>query len=557
MIQELNIKNVALIRELSLSLNPGMNVLSGETGAGKSIIVDAVNLILGRRGDKELIQYGAEKAQVQAQILLPADRLEDAKAQYQAEDDILVVSRELFQTGRNICRINGNLVSLGELRTLMASLVNLHGQNQHQQILEEKNHLSILDQSLEAKLAEKKRELEMQFSRYRQAKEELEALKAGQQEKERTLDMLRFQIEELERAAIQPGEEERLRQEKQLQENAESIAKHLDMAKEAVSGSQGAVDSLYRAARELEEISALDARYARTLEALKEAYYTVEEASFDMASYAEEATCDPERLEQLEDRLYELSRLERKYGASEEDMLRYLEEAKSRRDLLENSETAIHDREEALKKLKMDLEETAQVVSDLRQAGAKELEREVVQQLRELGMPNASFEIRFTKGELKKNGWDVVSFWMTVNKGEPAKPLAKVASGGEASRIMLALKSITALRDEADTLIFDEVDAGISGKMAHVVAEKMANLAKSRQVICVTHLPQIAAMADAHFIITKQECAGRTETQVSLLSGDALLEEIARLSGGTRTTAALAHAQELVDKALDFKKKRK
>lgn len=556
MLQELYIKNIALIRELSVSFQPGLNVLSGETGAGKSILVDSVQLILGGRSDRELIRHGEEKAFVQAQFDLCgcADGFFDAlRDQGLDEEDTLVVSRELTVAGKNVCRMNGQLVSLGVLKSLMSRLLSLHGQNQQQSLMDVKSHLQVLDRYIGAPAAEALKSVQAAYEDYVRVLKQLQKLVADTGEKDRLLDLLQYQAREIEQAKLTPGEDDALLAEKRRMLNAERIALRLQTAREAVKDAGGALETLSQAAHALHEIEELDERYAKLATVLDDAYYAVDDAAYELADCAEEILYDPARLDDIEERLAAISALKRKYGATIEEVLAFGQDCAARCAQLEDSTDALARLESELAKLRGQLEQACAVLTNLRRKNAAKLEQEIVAQFAELGMPDARFAVDFSPRDFSANGADVVEFLMITNPGEPFKPLAKIASGGEASRIMLAIQNILAGREEVRTLIFDEIDAGISGRMARVVAEKLALLGMQRQVVCVTHLPQIAAMGNTNFLIEKQRDDAGAKTTVAELTGQEREREIARLSGGTASDKALAHARELLQQAHAFR----
>lgn len=556
MIQELTIQNIALISELSLSFEKGFNVLTGETGAGKSILVDSMNLILGSRGDRELIQHGKEKAYVEAQIsdYEKKDVLAELDSYGIEAGESLILSRELSVSGKNVCRINGRLVSLNVLREIAGRLIHLYGQNQQQDLFAEKYHLRILDQYGGESITAAKETLGNVFRDYSAVRKRLDSLRQNAAEKERRLDMLRFQIDEISKADLKIGEEESLEQEKRRMLNSEKIASALELSKELLNGNESILEKLKETIHAMEGIGDMDERYAKVLQSVNDAYYSLEDSFYEISDCAESVAFEPARLEEIEDRLALIAGLRRKYGSSVEEILSFQDAAQEELEELEGSDSRIAGLEKQACDLRAATERAAGSLTDLRKKTAKILEKAIVEQLRELGMKYAQFSIRFEEKEIAAEGADMVEFYITVNQGEPLKPLAKVASGGEASRIMLAIKNITAMREDISTMIFDEVDTGISGNMAQVVAQKIGRIAKERQVICVTHLAQIAAMADIHYYIEKQVSGGHTKTVVQRIEGENIPREIARLAGGIESELSLAHAKELLLKAKEYKR---
>ena len=552
MLEELYIQNIALIDEVTISFARGFNVMSGETGAGKSIIVDAVNLILGARGDKELVKYGAEKAFVQAQFAPPEDPALAALLEAQGfESGELILSRELSAAGRSVCRVNGRLANLSALREIAGRAINLHGQNQQQEIFEEKNHLDILDRFGGQATAKAMEAVGAAYGAYVGIKRQLEELRSDAAERESRMARIGDEMEEIDGAHIRVGEEAALIAERDRMQNSEELAEAMDTAREALRG--GGIDRIRAAAKALERVAGLDAQLQDALERINDAYYTLDDVADVLAEYADGLEYDPQRLDALEERLAELSRLCRKYGATEEDILAYYGEISEKYSALAAGDARIAELEQALSQQKAKLDTACAALSEIRRKKAKQLEREIVRQLGDLGMQDAVFRADFVRRPYSPRGYDAVSFHISVNKGEPARPLAKVVSGGEASRITLAIQNIIATQELVETLIFDEIDAGISGRMANVVARKIANIARTRQVICVTHLPQIAAMGDVNFYISKSSAGKRTRTVVDALNSEEKIREIARMTGGMDTQAAIAHARELCQRAEEEK----
>ena len=557
MILELYIKNIAIIGELRVNFGAGFNVLSGETGAGKSIIVDSVNLILGSRGDRELIKYGEKSAYVEALISLEhqGDALLALLREYGIEPEgQLILSRELSASGKNICRIDGRLVSLAVLREIASHLVNIYGQNQQQQLLDDKSHLALIDAFAAEPLLGLRQAVAEAYAKFAKTRKMVEELKKNAAEKERALDFLKYQIAEIQRAALKPGEEEELLLEKARIQNAEKIALNLSEAKEALSGAEGAVPRLYAAVHALLGIAKLDVRYEKLAGTLNDTYYSVEEASYDLSSLCEDVLFDEDRLEEVEDRLAVISALKRKYGGSCAEVLEFLENAQQQLEQLEHSEVRLEELEAQLKKQESELDALCSRLTQQRKSCAEKLTEQISKELEDLGMPGAKIQCEFREKGYSENGRDEVSLLASLNPGQPLRHLSKVASGGEISRIMLAIKSIAAKKEEIETMIFDEIDTGISGRTAQMVAQKIARIAAARQVICVTHLAQIAAMGDKNFFIEKIEKEGNTCTALRQLEGEEIAFEIARLSGGMHSEAAVAHGRELLQNAANIKK---
>ena len=558
MIQELNIRNIALIRQLSVSLSEGLNVLSGETGAGKSIIVDSVSLILGARADKELIKYGEEKAFVEALVTLPdSARFFELLNSYgiEAEED-MIVSRELSASGKNVCRINGRMVPLNCLRDVVSKIINLHGQDTSREVLTSSSHLSMLDKYIGEDAQNSIEQIEEHFSKYSSLKSKLDEINAQRADKLRTMDMLSFQISEIESANLCVGEEDELLAKRKVMQNAEKILSSLNSAKENISGSEAVLERLYDALNDLRMISKVDESISETIAMAEDAYYTLEEVGEELSKREQNMSFEPGELDEIEERLELIKGLKRKYGKDEEEILSYLEEIKIKYEELDDIEYTAGELEKKIDKAESDLKRSCEKLSEMRKKTAKDLENKIDTELKELGMPAAKFSVMFTEKKPSKIGIDDVEFYVALNEGEPPKPLAKVASGGEASRIMLAFKGIMASKEDVGTLIFDEIDTGISGRMAKTVAQKMANIALKRQVICVSHLPQIAAMADENYLIEKSVDKKGTKTELKHLAEEEKEKEVARLSGGSVTNTALLHAKELIDECSQYKRKR-
>ena len=451
MILELYIKNIAIIGELRVNFGAGFNVLSGETGAGKSIIVDSVNLILGSRGDRELIKYGEKSAYVEALISLEhqGDALLALLREYGIEPEgQLILSRELSASGKNICRIDGRLVSLAVLREIASHLVNIYGQNQQQQLLDDKSHLALIDAFAAESLLGLRQAVAEAYAKFAKTRKMVEELKKNAAEKERALDFLKYQIAEIQRAALKPGEEEELLLEKARIQNAEKIALNLSEAKEALSGAEGAVPRLYAAVHALLGIAKLDVRYEKLANTLNDTYYSVEEASYDLSSLCEDVLFDEDRLEEVEDRLAVISALKRKYGGSCEEVLEFLENAQQQLEQLEHSEVRLEELEAQLKKQESELDTLCSRLTQQRKSCGEKLTEQISKELEDLGMPGAKIQCEFREKGYSENGRDEVSLLASLNPGQPLRHLSKVASGGEISRIMLAIKSIAAKKEE-------------------------------------------------------------------------------------------------------------
>jgi len=556
MLSRLVIKNIALIPAMEVRLSAGMNVLSGETGAGKSIIVDSVNLVLGERADREMIRTGEDKAVVEAWFT-GAEGVDDLLAEQEIEpDDELVLSREVSLSGKNVCRVNGALVTLAFLKSVSDRLVDIHGQHEHQSLLSEKNHMAMLD-GFDPRIGEAAAEVAAAYSEYAAVQVRLKTLLAGA-DRERRIDVLKYQIAEIRQANVTAGEEEDLLSRKKLINAAERLAEALERAHELLYESErnSVLSSLREVSGKLSGLGDVDAKFEALAARADDAYYALESLSDDVRHEADACCFDSGELEEVEERLALIHTLSRKYG----DPLvtgAFIKKAEQELADLEDSEALAQELTDKSARLRASLYAKSVHLSNLRREAAQTFQRRVVEQLTDLGMAAAEFVVQFAPIEdeencsFSKSGIDNVEFYISANRGEPVKPLRKVASGGEVSRIMLALKNIAADRGGIPTMIFDEIDTGISGHMAQVVAEKLYRISQGRQVICVTHLPQIAAMANKHFLVTKESDETSTRSDLIALDSDARVREIARLAGGD-TAVTQAHAQEMLERAAVF-----
>lgn len=575
MLMHLSVKNLALIDQIDLDFQEGLNILTGETGAGKSIIIDAVNLVLGERADRDLIQTGKEYALVEAIFSLKGQRhIEPILSEYGIaleEDDSLLLMRELSTNGKNICRINGRIVTLSILRNISRYLVDIHGQHQHQSLLRVEQHRELLDMLGRDKIDLAKEKVEGIYNNWHQVRKKIKELSGVGMDGERRKDILAYQIDEIENANLSEDEEEKLSQERTILINGEKIINNINsIYQDIYSGSNtysSASDLLGRALSELDQIAHMDPQLDELYKRMETLVYQLEDVVFEIRSYKDEFDHDSYRLEEIEKRLEIIRSLKRKYGADIGEIFIYLEGIKDELQTLENSQELLDELIKKEEELFHALLDASHTLSKLRKETSGYFEQQLMDQLKELGMDKSSFRVNIespdniadastTRAKLTANGYDMVEFMISTNLGEPVKPLSKVISGGEMSRIMLAFKSILAQVDNIPTLIFDEIDVGISGRIAHVVAEKMDRISRSRQVICVTHLPQIAAMADNHYRIEKRYEDDHTKTLVIRLDERGRQEEIARMTGGKiLSQASLEHSQELISMAGAFKEK--
>lgn len=555
MLNVLHIENIAVIEQAEIGFDRGFNVLTGETGAGKSIVIDAISAILGERIYRDAIRTGANRAFVSA-VFTQIPELEwftEHQVEYDPEE--LLIQREIFSDGKNICRVNGRPVTVSILRRLGMQLINIHGQHDSQQLFDEASHLGYLD--LFAQNADLLETYTTQFEQVQSIRQEMERLSMDEGEKLRMVETLRYQIDEIERAALQPEEEESLTARRRVLQNAEKITVSLQEALSALYGDEnvpGATELLAGAEQALSRVERVDESVSALHQTISELVYSAQDAAEELRDKMDGLSYSQDELEQIESRLDTIHRLKRKYGASCEEILAFMEQAKKRLDEIEFASDRIECLEKKLQTVTKDAQAAALLIRKSRQETAARLEERMRTELSQLDMPKVQFVCQFEQTPLSASGMDAVRFLMSANVGESLKPLSKVASGGELARIMLAMKNVLAEQDSVPTLIFDEVDAGVSGRAAQKVAEKLANVAKNKQVLCITHLPQIAAMADTHFIVDKQIEHDRTFTHVLKLNRTERCRELARITGGAEITQTmLSGAEELLSGAERYK----
>ncbi len=547
MLSLLHIENIAVIECCDISFSQGFHVLTGETGAGKSIVIDAISAILGERAYRDMIRTGEQKASVRAVFTKVPEYpwFEDSGVAYDPET---VIQRDMFLDGRNVCRVNGSLVSVAMLHRLGIQLVNIHGQHDSASLFDESNHLKLLDdfagnEQLRQDYAEK-------YTAVDTLRREIDRMSMDEGEKLRRMETLRYQIEEIETARLEPGEDEELESRRKLLQNAEKISDGMNEAVEELYGgedSDGASGLLAAAERELARISRFDDAISALHDKVLDLMYQVQDIAGEVRSYRDDLAYSADELEQIESRLDTIHRLRRKYGASCKDILDYLENARQELDEIEFADDHIEKLKRKLSKAEADAWQAAEALRSSRKAAGERLSGRIMEELTQLDMPRVQFSCAFTALELGPGGADAVAFYMSANAGEALKPLSKVASGGELARIMLAMKNVLAEQDQVQTLIFDEVDTGVSGRAAQKVAEKLKSVAKTKQVLCVTHLPQLAAMGDVHLLIAKEERQGRTYTTVTPLDLEGRKKELARIIGGAQITeTTLKSAEEML-----------
>lgn len=566
MLQELIIQNFAIIHELSLSFHEGMIVLTGETGAGKSIIIDAVSLLAGGRGSNEFVRHGEKKCVLEA-LFKFGENKETAQVLNElgidAEDGTVILQREIHTSGRNVCRANGTLVTTAALRKIGETLIDIHGQNEHQELMQADKHIGFLDQYASQALTREKKAYQDTYYQYKKVEKELRQWEQNEKELAQRQDMLRFQVEEIEAAELIEGEEETLQEEKVGLVNYQKIMQALNYTYQALQGEDNSgLDSIGAAMEEMTGIKDLDDAYAQLTDTISNSYYQLQEVVSDLSRKMDTLAYDEERLNEIESRLDVIHQLKRKYGENIAEILTYFEDA-------QEELTTIEDREGQLERLTKEVDVLSQALvengtrlTETRKAVAKKLEKAIQDQLKELYMEKAQMVVSFKDiptdsliDKATENGFDQIEFFISTNPGEPPKPLIRVASGGELSRMMLAMKTIFSKTQGVTSIIFDEIDTGVSGRVAQAIANKMYSVALHSQVLCITHLPQVAAMADHHYYISKETKNERTETDVSLLNKQEEVTEIARMLAGSEITPlTLETAHELKKLSESYKR---
>ena len=560
MLALLHIENIAVISEADIVFDRGFNVLTGETGAGKSIVIDSIGAIMGERTSRDLIRTGAKAARVSAVFRdLPKLKWFEEQGIGPDENGELLLERAIQADGKNICRVNGRPLLVTQLRELGCQLLNIHGQHDGQQLLDEECHLDYLDSF--GGLEQLREEFAQRYSEVCRIRKELNSIQMDDAEKARRIDTLTYQIEELERADLKSGEEEELTARRDILRNAERLTNAIDGAWQALTGgddSEGAVSLLMSAQSELAQGGRYSEELARLSKLAEELRYAADDLAEQVRDVRSSLEFYPGELDEIESRLDVIYRLKKKYGSTVEDMLAYLERCQKELDEIQFSEDHILKLEKELEKALQNAAGKGKELSIKRRFAAEQLAVRIQTELTQLDMPRVRFRVEFTKKDcqdgMDATGLDVVRFLMSANVGEDLKPIHKIASGGELARIMLALKNVLAENDQVTTMVFDEVDTGVSGRAAGKVARKLFQVSRGRQVLCVTHLPQIAAMGDVHFSVEKGEKDGRTFTSVERLERSRRREELARLSGGTPTQTMLDGAEELLLAAEQFKK---
>ena len=547
MLSLLHIENIAVIESADISFDRGFNVLTGETGAGKSIVIDAIAAILGQRAYRDMIRTGTNKASVRA-VFTQVPELPWFAENGVEYDPETVVHREVYLDGKNVCRVNGTLVSVTILHKLGIQLINIHGQHDSASLFDEENHLTFLDAfgdfgQVQADYREK-------YETVAKLRREIDRITMDEGEKLRRMETLRYQIGEIEKAELEAGEDDALEDRRKILQNAEKLSDSMQEAVECLYGGEdtdGASGLLAQAEYALARLSRFTDAYAELHDRVSDLMYQVQDVATEVRDVRDDLNYSADELEQIEARLDKIHRLRKKYGASCADILGYLERAKKELDEIEFADDHVERLKKKLKTAEDEAWAAAKLLREKRKETAAYLSSRILTELTQLDMPRVQFQVRFTELDLTANGADSVAFYMSANAGEALKPMSKVASGGELARIMLAMKNVLAEKDQVGTLIFDEVDTGVSGRAAQKVAEKLRSVAAHKQVLCVTHLPQLAALANTHLLIAKSERDGRTFTSVTPLDLEGRKRELARIIGGTNITeTTLKSAEEML-----------
>ena len=540
MITNLHIKNIGIIDDLEINLNKGMNVLTGETGAGKTLIIDSINIICGGRFSKEMIRKGENYSYVELCMYFPED--------INAVDGNIIITREIYNNGRNMCKINGRLVTVTELKDFMSHYIEIHGQNANQQLLDNRTHIKYLDNFSGEEIFKLKTEYREKYIRYNEIKRELRNNYGDEKEKQRKLDLLKYQLNEIQESKLKNGEEEKLEEKRKIIMNSEKIAKNLSEADIAIG--ENTIDMIGTAIRALEKIENIDKKYEEIASNLKNIYYEIQEISRDVNSSLEDINFDEQEREEVETRLDTIDNLKRKYGNNIEEILRYADEIEEEIKKIENADEYNNKLREEQKNIEKQMTEIAKKMNEIRREKAKNLSEKINEELIDLEMKNAKINVKveYKVSEFYEDGKDQVEIFIKTNVGENESELVKIASGGEMSRIMLAIKKVLADVDNMPIMIFDEIDTGISGKASKSVASKMKSISQKHQVLCISHLAPIAAIADNNYFISKKVENDRTSTGIKLLNEQEVLCEIARISSGDINDVTLQYASELRNK---------
>ena len=550
MLLEISIKNFAIIEAISLNFEKGMTVLTGETGAGKSIIIDAMNMMLGARATTDVIRHGAPKAEIEGlfsiENSLPLQEIFDEQG-IDLGDEI-IIRREILQNGRSVSRVNGQMVNLSVLRAIGQHLVDIHGQHDQEELMRPQLHIQMLDEFGDSDFLELKQAYQTNFDTYRLMRKQLLEIKKNQEEHKARIEMLEFQMAEIESAALQPGEDLKLNQERDKLLNHKNIADTLTNAYTMLDNEEfSSLANVRSAMNDMESLEEFDAEYREISTSLSESYYVLEDVTKRLEDIIEDLDFDGNRLMQIESRLDLIHAITRKYGGNVDDVLLYFAKITEEYNLLTGNNLSSEDMEAELKHLEVSLVDLASKLASARHNLAQQLEIEIQQELKDLYMDKARFQVQFTKGKFSREGNESVEFYISTNPGEDFKPLVKVASGGELSRLMLAIKSAFSLKEGKTSIVFDEVDTGVSGRVAQAIAQKIHKIGQNGQVLAISHLPQVIAIADYQFFIEKISNEHSTVSTVRLLTVDERVEEVAKMLAGENVTeAALSQARELL-----------
>jgi DNA repair protein RecN (Recombination protein N) len=568
MLMQLSIRNFAVVEQATVSFQKGFNVITGETGAGKSIIVDALGMIIGGRASADYVRYGTDKAELEA--LFETDEahpIQKILREYgieTSEDGLVLIRRELSSSGKSVARINGQMVNVSMLKSIGDNLVNIHGQHEHQSLLHPDRHIDWLDSFAGDQWGTIRSEVSSLYAEYQQIKKQVSEWSTNEQDWYRKKDLYQYQLDEIKGALLRPEEDQALQEEQKKLSNAEKIASSITEAYQALFGDRRALDSVNQAIQRLEPIKQYDDTVRNLVDTLQSAFYQVEDVAEQLRDLEDQSLLDPNRLQQVGQRLDQLQLLKRKYGSTLQDVISYGDSIEKELETMVNKDDVLQDLQKRLAALEKALAEKVQHLTQLRMQAGEELSHKIETELKHLHMEKAKFNVAITqnkdenglllpdgnKVKVSTYGVDHVEFYISANPGEPPKPLAKIASGGELSRVMLAMKTILADADHVETLIFDEVDTGVSGRAAQSIAEKLVGLAQRYQVFSITHLPQVACMADAHYRIEKQLDDSSAKTRVLSLDKSERIQELARMLGGVEVTSVTEqHADEMLSLA--------
>lgn len=554
MLEYLHIKNVALIDEQFINFSEGLNILTGETGAGKSMVIDSINFVLGEKVSKDFIRSGETNALVEVLFFLKEQKTLEAIKNLDVELDAynsLLISREINKNGRTVCKINGRGTTMNIIKEISSILIDIHGQHQHQSLLNSSKHIVLLDQFCGDKLQILKNELYKEYREYKSIQDKIKQLTGDEKERQQKIDILQYQINEIQTAKLKPNEEEDLLQQRKILAGAEKLNSNIKEIGILLNGDDsnytGAVDQLNKIANLLKESSDIDLSLSELTALSQNITVQLEELAVDLRRYNKDIDSSPEQLFEVETRLDLIYNLKKKYGSNIQEILDFYNKIKNQLDFISNSEQELQKLDAGLKLQYNKISKLCEKITEIRKSKSVDIQTYIENTLTELEMKSAKFKIQITKKqEFNENGWDNIEFLISANAGEPLKPLAKIASGGEMSRVMLALKTVLADVDNIESLIFDEIDTGVSGRTAQKVAEKMAIISQNHQILCITHLPQIAAMADSHYLIEKIEQNNKTVTKIYDLDEQHSILELARLIGGaTITNTTITAATEM------------